>query len=159
MNFRKYENMNIGLKEFEMKAIKVGKRHQITIPKEIYKKLHIEEGDLLEAEQEGVKIVLTPKRLVDKAPTPTLSKKEQEVLTGAKKKIAKIKKDLIHSQGLTTTEVKVASKAGLIDPDQAYWWHEGWQKGEREAERAITKGDVEGPFNNIEDALKVLKRA
>jgi hypothetical protein len=86
-----------------------------------------------------------------------LAQKEQKVLAKAKKKIVKIQKDLIHSKGLTTTEVKVAAKAGLIDPDQAYWWHEDWQKGEREAEKSIAKGEIEGPFDNVEDFLKSLK--
>lgn len=142
-----------------MRAVKVGKRHQITIPKEIYKNLHLDEGDLLEARQEGGKIVLTPKHLVDKAPAPKLSKNEQEILVKAEKKIAKIQHDMLNSKGLTTAEVKVAAKAGLIDPDQAYWWHEGWQKGEREAEESIAKGETEGPFDDINDALRALKKA
>ena len=142
-----------------MKTVKIGKRHQITIPKEIYEKLHLEEGDVLEAYPEGGKIILTPTRLVAKAPSPRLTESEQKTLANARKKIVKIQKDLIHSQGLSATEVKVASKAGLIDPDQAYWWHEDWQKGERDAERAIAEGDVEGPFDNIKDALKVLRKA
>ncbi|MCK4618216.1 hypothetical protein KAT45_04845, partial [Candidatus Aerophobetes bacterium] len=59
-------------------------------------------------------------------------KKEQEILSRAKKKIGQIQKDILHSQGLTKEEAKVASKVGLIDPDQAWWWVEEWQKGERE---------------------------
>lgn len=142
-----------------MKAVKIGKRHQITIPKEVFEKLHLEEGDILEAEQEGGRIVLRPKRLVDKAPAPKLSKNEQEILAGARKKIAQIQKDISKSHGLTSAEVKVAVKAGLIDPDQAYWWYEDWQKGEREAEESIAKEEVVGPFNDIRDALKALKKA
>lgn len=159
MNVGETENTHFASKEFVMKAVKIGKRHQVTIPKEIYEKLHLEEGDLLEAGQEGGRIVLTPKRLVDKAPAPKLSKNEQEILGAAKKKIARIQKDMINSQGLNTTEVRVAVKAGLIDAEQAYWWHEEWQKGEREAEESIAKGELAGPFDNINDALKALKKA
>ncbi len=140
-----------------MKIVKIGKRYQITIPKEISNKLHLEEGDLLEAEQEGGKIVLVPKRLVDKAPVPRLSEKEQELLAGAREKMARIQKDISNSRGLTTAEVKVAVKTGLIDPDQAYWWHEDWQKGERKAEENMKAKKPEGPFDDAEDLLKSLK--
>ena len=39
---------------------------------------------------------------------------------------------MLNSKGLTEAEVNVAAKAGLIDPEQKYWWLESWQKGERE---------------------------
>ena len=50
-------------------------------------------------------------------------------------KIKAINEDMLNSKGLTEAEVNVAAKAGLIDPEQKYWWLESWQKGEREAER------------------------
>ena len=43
----------------------------------------IKQGDYLEAEVEGNKIVLIPKILVDKAETVTLSKKGEEMLDEA----------------------------------------------------------------------------
>ncbi len=46
----------------------------------------------------------------------------------------------------------------LIPKDQAWFWTEEWQKGEREADEAILKGDLVGPFSNIKDALKALKK-
>ena len=46
----------------------------------------------------------------------------------------------------------------LIPKDQAWFWTEDWQKGEREADEAILKGDLVGPFSNIKDALKALKK-
>jgi bifunctional DNA-binding transcriptional regulator/antitoxin component of YhaV-PrlF toxin-antitoxin module len=46
----------------------------------------------------------------------------------------------------------------LIPKDQAWFWTEEWQKGEREADEAILKGDLVGPFSNIKDTLKALKK-
>ena len=45
---------------------------------------------------------------------------------------------------------------GIIDNEQAYWWHENWQKGEREAGKDIAAGRVSGLHDTIEDALKDL---
>jgi AbrB family looped-hinge helix DNA binding protein len=46
-----------------VKALRYG---QVTLPKKFREALNIKEGDLLEAEMEGGKIVLTPKALVNK---------------------------------------------------------------------------------------------
>ncbi len=47
----------------------------------------------------------------------------------------------------------------VIRPDQAWFYTEEWQKDEREADEAIVKGEVVGPFENIQDALKALKKS
>jgi len=46
----------------------------------------------------------------------------------------------------------------LVRSDQSWFHTEEWQKGEREADEAIAKGEVAGPFENIKDALKALKK-
>ena len=56
-------------------------------------------------------------------------------------------------EGLVIKPVKV------VRPDQAYFYTPEWQKKEAEADEAIAKGDVLGPFNNAKDAIKALKRA
>lgn len=89
-------------------ATRIGPKHQITIPKDIFEALNLEVGDFLEASIEDSIIVLVPKKLIPK--------------------------------------------------DQAWFWTEEWQKGEREADEAIQKGDLIGPFSNIKDALKALKK-
>lgn len=47
----------------------------------------------------------------------------------------------------------------LIHPDQEYFYTKEWQKEETEADKDIETGDVIGPFDNIKDALKALKKA
>jgi AbrB family looped-hinge helix DNA binding protein len=133
-----------------MSVVKVRPRRQVTIPKEIFNKLHLEEGDFIEAKAEDQKIVLVPKRLVTKPGVIPLSKGEQNILKKAKAKMERIKQDLVHSKGLAEQEIDVAVKVGLIDPDQTWWWTEEWQKGERQAEKEIKKGKLMGPFSTVE---------
>jgi bifunctional DNA-binding transcriptional regulator/antitoxin component of YhaV-PrlF toxin-antitoxin module len=133
-----------------MSVVKVRSRRQVTIPKEIFNRLHMEIGDFIEAKAEDQKIVFIPKKLVTKANVIPLSKKEQTILKKAKAKMEKIKQNLSHSKGLEQEEIDVAAKVGLIDPDQTWWWTEEWQKGEREAQKEINEGKLMGPFNTLE---------
>jgi AbrB family looped-hinge helix DNA binding protein len=133
-----------------MPVVKVRPRRQVTIPKEIFNKLHLEEGDFIEAKAEDQKIVLIPKKLVTKPSVIPLTREEQNILRRAKAKIEKIKQDLTHSKGLTEQEINVAAKVGLIDPDQTWWWTEEWQKSERETQKEINQDKLMGPFSTIE---------
>lgn len=134
-----------------MPVVKIGPKHQVTIPKDIFDQLHLEAGDFLEAITYEGKIVMIPKELTAKAPAPPLKKDEQKLLPQVKEKIRKIQIDLTHSQGLNDKETELAVKVNLIDPEQAWWWKEEWQKGEREAEMSITQGEVHGDFKSIDD--------
>lgn len=49
-----------------MPTVKLGPKHQITIPLEIYRKLNLEVGDILEAEERGEGIFLIPQKLIPK---------------------------------------------------------------------------------------------
>jgi len=91
-----------------MSAIKIGPKHQITIPKDVFNSLRLEVGDFLETRVEDNAIVLIPKKLVSK--------------------------------------------------DQEWFWSKEWQENEREADEAISKGEVSGPFSKASDALKALKK-
>lgn len=42
----------------------------------------------------------------------------------------------------------------LIDRDQAWFWTEEWQEGEREAEEDIREGRLYGPFDSVEEMKK-----
>jgi AbrB family looped-hinge helix DNA binding protein len=61
-----------------MAVIKIGPKHQITIPKEIFKKLSLEVGDVLEAKQEGEAIYLVPQKLIPKEQAWFWTKEWQE---------------------------------------------------------------------------------
>ena len=135
---------------------KISTKHQITIPKQVFQDLGLAVGDLLEVTTENGKGLIIPQRVVASAAVPKLSVTEQKTLKKAQKKIKAIANDKFESRGLTKAEIKVAAKVGLIDPDQAYYWTEAWQKGEREAEQDIKAGCVKR-FNNVQDLVKDLK--
>ena len=139
-----------------MPVSKVSTKRQMTIPIKVFKALNLEIGDLLEVDVENGKGIFAPRRLAAKVPVPKLSAAEQRTLAVAQKKIDAINNDILNSRGLTKAEIKIAAKVDLIDPDQAYYWAEEWQKGMREAERDIKAGRVK-TFNNVEDLVKDLK--
>ena len=141
-----------------MPLTKVGPKHQITIPKEVFESLNLEVGDLIEFLVENGRGVMVPKRTVEKTPAPKLTTNEQQFLKSAKAKIEAINRDIKKSRGLTDVEATVAAKVGLIDPDQRWWWTEEWQKDEREAHQDIAKGRVSKAYDNIADALADLKK-
>ena len=57
--------------------VKVRRAAQITLPREIRKAAHLEEGDYLEAEVTGSGILLRPVRIGSREPTP---QQEAEIL-------------------------------------------------------------------------------
>src|SRR5712691_8731403 len=85
-------------------------------------------------------------------------KYEQAVLMNAQQKLEAIRKTPLQSKGLTNEEADIAARAGLIDPDQRWWWTEEWQKGEREAEWEIRKGKTEGPFSSADELIAHLHK-
>ncbi len=140
-----------------MPIVRIRPKRQITIPRRLFDQLHLETGDFMEAVAEDGKIVMIPKRLAAKDEAIPLSEEEQETLLEAKEKINLIRKDLIRSEGLNQEEIAVSIKVGLINSEQAWWWTEEWQEGEREAEREIREGKLQGPFNTIEEFKASLK--
>ena len=139
-----------------MSVVKIGPKHQITIPKEVFNQLNLEVGNFLDVVVSEDRIIIIPKELTTKVTVPTLNKDEQKALTQIKEKILKIQTDHTHSKGLTDIEAEIAAKVGLIDTEQMWWWKEDWQKGEREAENNIAKGEVSEAFQNIEEAMSYL---
>jgi len=85
-----------------------------------------------------------------------LSASNQKVLAQAK--MTKINNDILNSEGLTKKEIEIASKAGLINTEQAYFWTEEWQKDVRSAEQDIHTGDISPAFDNSEDAIAHLHK-
>ena len=141
-----------------MPVVRIGPKHQVTIPKEVFDQLHLKPGDFLEAISQGGKVIMVPRQLVAKAPAPSLTKKEQQILSQAKQRINCIQADLLRSQGLTKEEIEVACKVGLIDKEQAWWWVEEWQKGEREAEKDIREERLYGPFESVKEFKESIEK-
>ena len=135
---------------------KITSSHRITIPKPVFEKLGLKVGDVIEVIEENGKVVLIPQQMVSSH--PELSKREQRILVRAKDKIKTINEDMLNSTGLTEAEANAAAKAGLIDPEQKYWWLESWQKGEREAERDDQEGRSSSEFETAEGLLAHLHK-
>jgi len=138
-------------KEGSVSTVRIGPNRQVTIPQDVLEKLEVGVGDSLQANVEEGKLVLTPKS------APALAPQEEKLLQQARRKIARIRKDLARSQGLTSAEANIAIRLGLIDSDQRWWWMEGWQAGERQAERDIKAGRVK-TFESAHELLKDLRK-
>jgi antitoxin MazE len=91
-----------------MAITRVSPKHQITIPKESFEKLHLEVGDFLEVDVTEEGLLLIPKRLISK--------------------------------------------------DQAWFWTKEWQEKEKEADEAIAKGDLSGPFESAGELIRHLRK-
>jgi AbrB family looped-hinge helix DNA binding protein len=91
-----------------MPAVKIGPKHQITIPKEVFDSLQLKVGDFVDTLIKDNAIVLVPQKLVPR--------------------------------------------------DQEWFWTTEWQEKEREANEAIEKSAVSGPFTKASDLLKALKK-
>ena len=91
-----------------MEVTRISPKHQITIPKEAFKKLHLEVGDFLEVETTQEGLLLIPKKLIPK--------------------------------------------------DQAWFWTKEWQGKEKDADEAIAKGEVSGPFKTADELIRHLRR-
>jgi AbrB family looped-hinge helix DNA binding protein len=50
----------------EMPIVKVGRSRQVTIPKKLFEELDLKEGDYVEVERKGNRLILTPKELIDR---------------------------------------------------------------------------------------------
>lgn len=46
----------------------------------------------------------------------------------------------------------------LIPKDQAWFYTPEWQRKEREADEAIARGDVSGPFSSAKELIKHLRK-
>lgn len=91
-----------------MQITKISPKRQITIPKEICKKLNLETGDYLEVDTINEGIVLIPKKLISR--------------------------------------------------DQEWFWSKEWQAKEKEADEAISRGEISQIFENADDLIKHLRQ-
>jgi antitoxin MazE len=91
-----------------MSITRIGPRHQITIPQEVFEQLGLQPGDFLEVQVRDEALYLIPQKLIPR--------------------------------------------------DQAWFWSKEWQEREREADEAITKGELSGPFESADDLIRHLRR-
>lgn len=97
-----------GSKQSVAPLVKVGARHQVTIPKEIVSQIQLAPGEYVAVTLERGRIIVAPKHIVDR--------------------------------------------------DDAWFWSKEWQAKEREADEAIAKGEVFGPYKNAREVIKALKQ-
>lgn len=45
----------------------------------------------------------------------------------------------------------------LLPRDQVWFWSREWQETEREADEAIARGDLSGPFESADDLIRHLR--
>jgi AbrB family looped-hinge helix DNA binding protein len=90
-----------------MPITKIGPKHQVTIPQEIFARLRLEVGDYLDVQTTDQGILMIPKKLIPK--------------------------------------------------DQEWFYSKEWQEKEREADAAIARGDVSGPFETVEEVMEHLR--
>ncbi len=135
---------------------KVKKFFQVSLPAQRSRKFGIAEGEYVEMRETNEGILVKPVTVTERVPIARLTPKEQQLLAKAKEKITKIKTNLATARGLTPEEAKVVRKVGLIDSEQAWWWLESWQHGERQAEKDRRAGKVKA-FGNVEDLLADLR--
>ncbi len=91
-----------------MSLTKVGPKHQVTIPRDVFRHLKLEIGEYLDVRVQGSTITMIPAKLVPK--------------------------------------------------DQAWFYTPEWQEKEREADKAIARGEVSGPFASSEQLIRHLGR-
>jgi AbrB family looped-hinge helix DNA binding protein len=46
----------------------------------------------------------------------------------------------------------------LISKDQAWFWTKEWQEKEKEADEAIGRGELSGPFKNADELIRHLRK-
>ncbi len=91
-----------------MTLTKIGPKHQVTIPKEVFQRLQLQAGDYPDVRVQGERITMEPRKLVPK--------------------------------------------------ERAWFYSPEWQRKELEADRAIARGEVSGPFSSAAELIRHLRR-
>ncbi len=81
---------------------------------------------------------------------------ETTLLAHLQEKISHLQQHLGDATGLTAGELFWAIQYHLIPEEQAYWWSESWQVGEREVEHAKQTGQVM-TFETVDSLLAELQ--
>lgn len=76
------QSTDISPRRSSLSTTKVGPKHQVTIPKEVFEKLELEVGDYLDVQVRGNTIAMVPAKLIPKDQawfyTPEWQRKERE---------------------------------------------------------------------------------
>jgi AbrB family looped-hinge helix DNA binding protein len=135
---------------YELATTKIKERFQVTIPREVRDRFKCEVGDTLDVVYQNGRIVMVQQQVIAKPQIAKLDKEEQVFAHTAREKIRKIGSNFLNSVGLSDDEIKVAVKIGLIEPDEAWWYEEEWQAGEREASNDLKEGEVSDAMEGAE---------
>lgn len=84
--------------------------------------------------------------------------KEVYIRLFKKEEIEQIKEKMKKRAGLQARERRLAIEAGLIAPDQEWFWTPEWQKSEKQADEDIREGRVSKTFQSAEAAIKELRK-
>lgn len=90
-----------------MAITRIGPKHQITIPQEVFDQLGLQPGDFLEVQVQGEVLRLIPQKLIPR--------------------------------------------------DQVWFWSKEWQEREQEADEAVARGELSGPFESVDDLIQHLR--
>ncbi len=80
-----------------MPSVKIGEKHQITIPLDIFTKLHLKAGDVLNISLKDNTVVLAPSRIIPKDDSWFHSRKWQEKEAQADENIAQGKVSRVYT--------------------------------------------------------------
>jgi hypothetical protein len=88
-------------------------------------------------------------------PLPVAMREKFAQLAELLQQASAVARDLSHTQPPLGLEIPSLNQPKRIPEDQAWFWNEAWQAGEREVNEALARGEYD-EFDNIEEAIAAL---
>ena len=132
-----------------MPLSKIGERHQVVIPKEIFEKLKLKPGEYLDVQFKDQTVVMKPTKITLR--NTKISPKE--IYRNIKR--VWLKKGWAKADDPDLDE-KIAERVkAVIQKDQEWFWTDEWQDEEREADEDAKKRGSK-TFRDVEDLIREL---